>query len=459
MIGDDDKVHGALGDELARLTGNASFTLAEFAANGVTVFRVRRDEHGTPRPKLRRLAAADLADRDAFYRDYAPAFIAATSASLPAAVGDLLSSADGMPVYDCPTPLETHLLAAIRDSPLVLDYELAVLKRVPAGRSGAGRIYLSGHHLFSPGVRRGDRVKVTVRCEPTDGDGTAFAVVTRDQRPDVAPNSQALRPFQIQSAVLPPGRHELTAVLDRPGQVLLEGLPGTIGESARSWDDLIGLVPDQLAPPDPVHLICLIEVCGGDQDLRLRIDRLEELISEAETGARQLLVSVIAYGPHAVAWSVTEEPIAVQAWAASSTEAVAGLRRLTGRRADEREYRRAAQLECALRELAAHLTGDYGRPVLVTAGGRPEHPHTMDTDTLLIPCPDWVNWVPEFNRLGQLPGITFGALHDRRWRGDIWAALGRDARATVDDAVNMTDFAADLGLREVAHAVPFPFTD
>jgi hypothetical protein len=459
MIGDDEKVHGALCDELARLTGNARFTVAEFGATGATVFRVRRDEHGTPQPKLRRLTAADMAGHDAFYRDYAPAFIAATSASLPAEVRALLPGADGVPVYDCPTPLETHLLAAIRDSPLVLGYELAVLKRVPAGRSGAGHIYLSGHHLFPPGVRRGDRVKVTVRCEPTDGDGTAFAVLTRDQRPDVAPNSQELRPFQIQSAVLPPGRHELTAVLDRPGQVLLEGLPAALGPSARSWDELRSLVPDQLAAQDPVHLICLIEVCGGDQDLRLRIDRLEELISEAETGAGQLLVSVIAYGPHAVAWSVTEEPIAVQAWVASSAEAVAGLRRLAGRQPDEREYRRAAQLECALREIAVHLTDDYGRPVLVTAGGRPPHPRALDTDTLLIPCPDWVNWIPEFNRLGQLPGIAFGALRDRRWRGDIWQALGRDAWATVDDAVNMTDFAADLGLIQVAQAVPFPFID
>jgi len=58
-----------------------------------------------------------------------------------------------------------------------------------------------------------------------------------------------------------------------------------------------------------------------------------------------------------------------------------------------------------------------------------------------------------------LPGIAFGALRDRRWRGDIWQALGRDARATVDDAVNMTDFAADLGLLQVAQPVPFPFID
>jgi hypothetical protein len=126
---------------------------------------------------------------------------------------------------------------------------------------------------------------------------------------------------------------------------------------------------------------------------------------------------------------------------------------------DEREYRRAAQLECALREIAAHLTDDHGRPVLVTSGGRPTHPHTMDTDTLLIPCPDWVNWIPEFNRLAALPGIAFGALRDRSWRGDIWQALGRDARATVDGAVNMTDFAADLGLLEAAQPVSFPFID
>ena len=38
-------------------------------------------------------------------------------------------------------------------------------------------------------------------------------------------------------------------------------------------------------------------------------------------------------------------------------------------------------------------------------------------------------------------------------------ALGRDVTATVDDPVEMQDFAMRLGLREAAQTVPFPFVD
>ena len=63
----------------------------------------------------------------------APRFIVRTP-HLPGELRDLLPGARGVPVYECRTPLREQVREAIRESPLVLGYELAVLKRVPAGR-------------------------------------------------------------------------------------------------------------------------------------------------------------------------------------------------------------------------------------------------------------------------------------------------------------------------------------
>ena len=463
MIGAEDEVRDALADELARLTGNTRFTVAEFAAPGATIWRLYRDENGTPRAEQPRVRASALNDPDAFYREVNPAFIVRTAADLPEDLFRLLPGARGVPVFECRTPLEDQVREAIRDSPLALGYELAVLRQLPAGRPDAGQIVLAGHQLFPPGVTQGHRTVVPVRCEPTDGDGTVFAVVTRERRPDVPPNAQALRPVHIQSAVVPSGSYEVTAVLARPGRVLFQGLPAPLGRYAGSWDSLRNQVPDRLASTEPVHLVCLVEVCGGDDLRELRIDRLSQLIDEAKKGAGQLSVSVIAYGPHSVAWSVDEQPVAVRAWAAPGVRAEQELHGLTGREPSDpeggkREYRRAAQLECALELVARHLSDRDGRPVIVTAGGRPPHPHAMDTRTTVIPCPDRVSWKRQYDRIGSL-GASFGALRDADARGEAWRSLGREVTATVDDPVDMQDFVTRLGLHEAAQTVPFPFVD
>src|SRR5262249_32665415 len=145
MIGAEDEVHDALSEELARLTGNARFTVAEFGSTGVTIWRVYRDLNGTPRAEQPRVRAAALKDPDAFYREVGPAFIVRTSPSLPDDLLGLLHGAHGVPVYECRTRLEDQVREAIRDSPLVLGYELAVLRQVPAGRPDAGRLVLTGH--------------------------------------------------------------------------------------------------------------------------------------------------------------------------------------------------------------------------------------------------------------------------------------------------------------------------
>jgi len=467
MIGAEDEVHQALSEELARLNGNERFTVAEFGSIGATIWRLYRDENGTPRAEQPRVRPSALKDPRAFYREVDPALIVRTAAALPDDLLAIVTAARGVPVHQCRTSLEDQVRRAITESPLARGYELAVLKEVPAGRPDAGRLVLTGHQLFPPGVTKGHRVTVGVRCMPTDGTGTIFAVVTRDRQPDLAPNDQPLRPVQIQSAVIPADTYKLTAVLARPGRVLLEGLPAELSKFPGSWESLRYQVPDQLAATEPVHLVCLVDLTDDHQPdepkpwpdrLALRLDRLTQLIDEVEATTGRLNVSVVAYGPHSVAWRVKERPVTVCAWAESAARATQELRKLASRRRDERDYLRAAQLECALETVARHLTDQDGRPVVVTAGGHPPHPPAMDTRTTIIPCPDRVNWKWQIDKIDTL-GASFGALRDPDARGEIWRSLGRDVKATVSDTVDMADFVARLGLHQSAQTVPFPFVD
>src|ERR1022692_803433 len=467
---DEEEVHDALSDELGRLDGKATFTVAEFAVDTATIFEISRDEHGTPtavgwkyaheggalRAEKTDQWSEATADPEAFYRRVAPRFIVRTPHQLPSGLRDLLPGPREVPVYECLASLGELLRAAMRESPLLLSYELAVLKRVPTVRNGATRLVLTGQSLFSSGETQGRQIKVQVRCEPTDAEGIAFAVVTREPRPDLPRQAQRLRPLQVQAAVVPPGTYVLTAVLTRPGQVRFQGLPVPLGSCGRSWDDLNRLVPEELSAQPAVHLVCLIEVCGGGDRLQQRIYRLEELITEAQLGAGSLRVSVVAYGAHGVAWKVEDRPPEIRAWAASGDEAIRALRGIVSRRVDKREYLRAAQLECALRLVRERLATTDERPVIVTAGGRPAHPPGLDTRDQIIPCPCWVDGMAELGRLHSLPGVTFGALRDPKCRGRVWEQLGRQAAATVDDAVDMESFAADLGLRMASQTVPFP---
>jgi hypothetical protein len=463
-IDQEDEVYRALSDGIARLTEKQILTIVESTASGpAVIWRVRRDENGTPMADRRPVEAAVLHDPGALGRLANPAFIVRTGDGPPGEPPAPLPGAGQVAAYECRTPLDQMLREAIRVSPLVAAYELALLGAVPGPHPGAGRLELTGQPLFPIGASHGDKTLVRVHVEPTGSDETSFAVVTRDPRPNVPPKDQALQPVQIQSAVVPPGTWELTAELARPGRVVFHGLPVELSRPAgpspaqltSTWDDIRRRVPERLPAAEPVHLICLIEVCGGSELLQLRIDRLVKLVNAAEVAARQLAVTVVAYGPHSVAWAVEDEAPSVRAWAAPAERAEHVLQELALRRPDERDYLRAAQLECALAWLAGYLSGREGRPVLVTAGGRPPHPHRMDPRTQIIPCPDRVNWRPQLDRLAEL-GTVFGVLRDKQWQGDIWPALGQKVTATVDDPVDMPDFTAALGLHESGESVPLP---
>jgi hypothetical protein len=386
------------------------------------------------------------------------ALIACSTTDYPADLVTLLRERHNAPAYECRSPMEALLRAAIGGSPLTVPYELVVLKRGPADQPAAGRLGLHSVPLFPLGASSGYHAEVTVRCAPTDEHGTVFAVVTRIGVPNGRAADRRFGLIEIRSGAMAPGVHKLTAWLVRPGHTRFElaGEPVKLTRETRPWQQILGAVPDQLPSAIPVHLMCAVEVSGESKHLRDRVNRLIKVITTADTGGRPLLVSVVAYGPHAVERTVKEEPVAVLAWAKPADRAVGALRGLEGRRPQEREYPRAAQLECALRTIADKVTASDGRPVLVTAGSRPPHPPRVDRTTEILPCPDGVSWHAELDRLfKKAKGLTLGALCDKDARGEIWRDLGYDAIAQLE-AVDSAHFAERLGLREPAQAVPFP---
>lgn len=455
----------ALSAELAQLVNGASFTAAEFTARGVTLWTVARDDKGTPeRPRYTEFTDVPETDpaalADFYARRLAPrlgrrlVLVARPRADYPDHLLALLLNERHVPVYECQTPLKDHIRGAITVSPLRVGYELVVLRR-----ERDGHLTMDLRQLFPQDAYSGYSTDLTVQCAPTDDRGTVFAVMIRERTAGATPASPRLRPIEIQSAKVPPGEYPVSAQLIRPGHVAFHGLPVQLAPESRTWREIMQTVPKRLPAPRLAHLVCMLEV-SGPEHLEHRIERLEELIGAAEASGLQLKVSLVTYGPHSVERAVPEEPATVVAWATRSDLAVRKLGELKGRVPPENEYPRAAQVECALRIVADMFTGrDPGRdgkPVLVTVGTRPPHPDRVDIHTEIIPCRDRVSWQKMFSSLCEtLPDFKFGALCNAGAVGNVWSFLGRDAIEEVE-VVDVSAFAAKLGLRDPVQAVPFP---
>ena len=125
----------------------------------------------------------------------------------------------------------------MRDSPLVLGYELAVLKRVPASHTGPERLVLTGHPLFSPGETRGCQVsvRVTVRADGRRGHRV------RRRHPRAAPRPSAAGPAA--AAAAGPGGRRSTGQLraDRGADPARAGpVPGAARCPARRLGQVLG---------------------------------------------------------------------------------------------------------------------------------------------------------------------------------------------------------------------------
>jgi hypothetical protein len=331
-------------------------------------------------------------------------------------------------------------------------------------RSRNGSLHSQMLPLFSPGAVRGEQVTFTARCAPSDEHGTVFSVMAESedaQRPVLA---------STQSAKVPPGIYRVTAELVDPGgggQVRFNGLPAELGEERRPWREILGKLPSRLPDSGPAHLIAAIEVSGPDSLVGERIEAVRQLFTHvADQAADFVCYSVITYGPHSVNYNnrdFPEVPVAVPAWAETADDALHILSQAARRGAAPVGYEDAAQLECVLVDLNRSITGAEGRPVIVTAGGRPPHPRRVDPRTEIIPCRYRNDWAVPLRRLRRLSGISFGAIRDSGVDDQLWSLLGETSTAGPAEIVADSGqrFARDLGLTgQVPRLIPLPmFSD
>jgi hypothetical protein len=444
------------------LGASDTFTIAELAAEGVIVWGIRRAPNGTPHatfwptvpwspaleddrlphPDLDRIARAAGEVHVVFV------YTAPDGSPAVAALNWLRTVYPAASVFRYADSLGELLRSVFADDPLTQPYELVALRQ-----TRSGRLELSGCQLFPRGAKRGDRHQLTVRCGPSDEHGTVFAVVA-------AASGRQFRLVSVESARLDPGIYRLTAELRRPGAVRFHGLPTRLRKDHRTWPDLIASVPAQLEAPRLVHLVCAIEVSGTDEQLHSRLDRVGQLIrSVTDTAGDHVRVSLISYGPHSFDRAEPEEPTLVLTWAQDPEKALFMLDRLQAQGTARSGYPRAAQLECVLAEIAERLSGQEGRPVLVTVGTRPAFPCRVDPVSEILPCPHRNDWRVALRRLREYRGIAFGAICDPGPAEEIWTHLGRDAFAHLD-IVDVHGFAACLDLLgSTVERVPFPLVE
>jgi TIR domain len=259
-------------------------------------------------------------------------------------------------------------------------------------------------------------------------------------RGDIYPIN-VLEPFIWLAA---PGGYDLTARSLRPSPFRFDVALPELRSDHPSWPESVVAASAETNLRQPVHLIFALEVSGAAAQVEERLSRVEQLIGFIAAHRRQLIVSLISYGPHSFYPMLPEEPPRVLAWASTSETALSALRELYDRGPTETGYPWAAQIECVLSEIADRLTECQERPVLVTVGSRVAFPERMNPVLKILPCPARKDWRQAIQRLRKHPGAAFGAIHDQG-EEEIWTQLGMDALAHIG-SVNPPRFAAELGL-------------
>ncbi|GLX09465.1 hypothetical protein [Microbispora sp. NBRC 16548] len=462
----------AVARAVAGLTATGRLTVVEVAADGMTVFRIHRDDNGRPRCHYWSSSWEDLtsdseqgwgheSSRQAVLR--AADLLAADEVVLVCSFPDgaeanralgWLGEVRPAAVLPCDGPVIAIVEDVLASDPLSRSYDLVVLRADHA----SGRLRLGSKQLFPIGTLPGTRAEVPVRCEPGDEYGTAFAVVTWQGREP--------RLLSVHSARLTPGRYLLTAELVRPGKVRFTGVP-ELARDPRGWSDLVAAAPSQLPPQaGPAHLICAVEVCGPDAKVEERLSRVRQMVSHLSAELAGLLrVSLVAYGAHSYDHrSAGEHPVEVAAWQATPERALAALEWLEERGTITEGYPyypHAAQVEDMLDAVARRLTtSEQVRTVLLTVGDRPPHPARTNR-SLILPCPRPHDWRLLLGRVQSRPDIVLAAICDRQDTSahPAWRQLGANALAHLD-ALDIRGLAADLGLAAPdALPIPFPLLD
>jgi hypothetical protein len=479
---DGEAIVSRLAGDVGRLTADGTLIVAEFHTTKATVWRIRPDDCGTPHVRyesltwdsLQKWGMLDERALLAFIRpDDDTRLVLARTGARPEGFpsGEEADRAFDIARDAYPRARAFHSEESVDDLldevtarvplPSSVWYELVLLRR-----TRTGRIEFTAQQLFLPEAERGDTRTFTVRCEPSDENGTVFAVAARN----------AAFEFQLmsmQSARVQPGTYTVTATLLRPGSVRFDGLPVKPCDDTRSWLDVLAAVPERLDVVGPAHLIIAIEVCGPAEDLHTRVDRARQLIGDVTAGTdAPVRFSVLTYAAHVHERHVSDEPVTALCWAETDSQPLTRcLDWLHGRGPSQSGYARGAQIECLLAEVTELLrepeAASAGRPILVMVGGRPAFPYRIDPVTRIFPCPQRHDWRALLRGLSQThDGMAFGAIRDgdagvddifrEDPSDDVWRFLGRDAYARAG-AFNPRGFAISLGLvSPTLHYLPFP---
>ena len=464
-MSDQDREHDVLADELftsiVALGEESALMIADFAAEGIVIWDVRRDGTGTAQgrhwpaiPWASLLEDGQLSETEMDRAVRAETgtrviFVSSAPASPHAAMAlDWLRIAyPRVPVFQHHLPLDGLLRRVLANVPLTQCYDLVTLRQ-----ARSGRLSFTGCRLFPPGARRGDTRRLTIRCEASDANGVVFAVAAQSE--------DRFRLVSVESANLAPGRYGLTAELRRPGLVRFHGLPEMLRPDHRRWSDLVAAVPNRIEFTLPTHLLCAVEISGQSVQVQERLNRARQLIElAADKLEDRLTVSLIIYGPHSFYRGVPDEPATVLTWAQASPTALETLDWQHDHGPVNVGYPYAAQLECVLATVAERLSSREGRPVLVTIGSRPPFPPRVDPVSEIIPCPLRQDWRKALSQLRGIPGLSFGAIRDDGPDHEIWQFLGNEALSRLDE-VDWQSFMAGLGM--VKSSVPllsFPLID
>jgi hypothetical protein len=181
------------------------------------------------------------------------------------------------------------------------------------------------------------------------------------------------------------------------------------------------------------------------------------VIRAAGASEGRLTVSLFSYGAHSFERKVREDPVRELAWMAPGTEVLEALDRLEQHEPVDGDYRYAAQLECALAEVARRVDPEEGRLVILTVGSRRPFPPRADPRLDILPCPRRHDWRKYLEVLaGKDPRLVLGAIYDPDTQDvAIWRELGRTV-IWSSDVVDAWRMAADLGIGAAPVYVPFP---
>jgi hypothetical protein len=471
--GADGAVLAPLASLIARLSGDETLAVAEFGPDSIIVWEIHLDLNGTPRVRYWPEQWESLHDAYGMLAEQelirfiqpgqrSPRMLVRSGAASMAAdqaLGIASASFPGATTLHGPSPLRYLLAEAVSRVPISQWYELVVLRPAPSGE-----LVLTAELLFPPEATRGDTQAITLRCEPSDEDGTVFAVVCRGSEP-------SFRLVSMDSARVPPSTYHVTATLLRPGAVRFGGLPVKLARDPRNWQEVLDTVPARFEATEPVHLIIAIESCGTDEQVFERVHWAGQFVRDVAGGAAgPVTYSLVGYGAHSFMHGTRDDPVEMLGWADETDTVLDGLNLLTARGGTEAGYSRAARIECMLARVAGELSQDHspaGRPVLVTVGTRPAFPHRIDPASEIIPCPNRHDWRALLKDLrASHPGISFGAVHDpdpdadaAKPTADVWGHLGADALARTSMA-DSWQFAVELGLLPGASQyVPFPMSE